>query len=295
MSINEEENLQDKVRKKIEEERKYADKISKSMRDSKQVELKERSLFIEEIEDAKKELEEGLLFIQKFEEEPELLFKYAYKYFKSTRGMIYTIMNHWKSEDSYIKGHDFQLYLSLIANNHFQSWLQSKGISNNFRIEVRTPNSFPSIFAVYCEDVELLQFNLLKKWYGIRKKPFTEIEILERHEKEMVRLDKEIKEQEEKLNLSILRRDNPLKYYKGIRNYISWIFINKKKFHTTFNKFVDKDKNYLEHLEEQRERAIQYLPENILKSNRQNELINMVDLFFIELGYELNTNQGSLY
>lgn len=286
--------LEEEVTKEMEEGEKQAKKMSQLIKISQKREVKPNSLFFSYIDDAQKELNDGLAFLKKAELDPKLLFTDSDIHLKS-RGMMMAIMNHWRNENEYVKGHDFQVYVADVANRYFQDWLRQKGINEPFRLEVRNPNQFPSIFAVYHEEVELLQCNLQKKWYGVRKRPFTEEEILYRHEKGLARIEKEMKETEEELKRNLLRRDEPLKYYKGLKNRIQYLFIDKKKLYESFDKFVKREESILAQQKKEKEFLTQSLPKMIEESKKKGIHVEQVEAFFVELGYELNKVEGSLY
>lgn len=287
--------IRGKVKKDIEQGLERANVISKQMRSQARREVKPKTDFLNVIDEARKELEEGVAFLEVAEESPKLILTDSDKYIKSTKGIVYAIMNHWRKPNEEIKGYEFQAYLAHVANRYLQEWLKIQSIKESFNIEERNPRQFPSTFAVYHEETELVQFNILEKEYGVRKRPETEDVVLEKHEERLVVLDKDIELQKEKVAKAIERRDYPLKHYKGLKNYISWVFLNKKKMYDSFNKLLKREESHLIYLKEEKERAIQYLPIILEENGKKRALIEKVEPFFEELGYTFITDDHRLY
>lgn len=288
-------NMKEIVKEELEQGYKQAEKMSKLMRERNQREVKPIGYFLDGIHQAQLELEEGVRFLEKAEVDPQLIFTDAQNVLKSTKGMVYTVMKNWKSEDLSTQSHDFQAYLAYLANQYFQEWLQSQNIKESFQIEVRKSNQFPSIFAIYHETMELIQFNLFEKWYGIRQKVETEEEVTEKHNKRLRELDEEIQKKEKSLQEAISRRDHPLKHYKGVKNYLSWVFINKKKLHQAFENLVQREEMSLNHFKKLREREVQTMPRLLEEANERRKYVGMIEPFFQHVAYSFNDKKHQLY
>lgn len=54
-----------------------------------------------------------------------------------------------------------------LANSHLKDWLKKNNHDDNLHLRLRNKHSFPSIFAIYHDKTELIQIDLVNKWYGI--------------------------------------------------------------------------------------------------------------------------------
>jgi len=228
MTTNDEELVQ-RVQKKLDENLERAKSMSSHLRNRGQVEVNSGDEFIHLFEEAKEELDKAIYFIHKLEKNPLLVFTESHIHLQSTKGASFLLLNRWNKKEHSIKGHNFQTYLAYYANLHLQEWLKEHQIEEPFHIAVRNPMQFPSIFALYHEDTELIQFDVINQWYGIRKRPLTEEELLKNHHNDINRIQKEIEEQEERIQKEIDRRDHPLKYYKGLKNILAYFMVGKRK------------------------------------------------------------------
>lgn len=287
--------LYERVQVKLEENLKRSKTMSSDIRKRNNKSVTSNEEFVRFFQQSQEELEKGIAFIQKIEEDPSLVFTDIQSFLSSRKGVTFALLNHWREHTHEIRGHDFQSFLAYIANRHFQHWLQEKGVQEPFEIGIRNPMQFPSIFAIYHEDVELIQLDILKSWYGIRNKPLTDQQLLIQHEKELQRIDGEIQTQLERIEKEKDRRDHPLKHYKGIKNFLAYLFINKKKLHESFNKLVEKEERLLEKFKEEKAYAELYYPYQQRDHQKRMKLIEMVEPFLKEYNYEFMTDKYKLY
>lgn len=285
--------MKEKVAKELKEGIERAEKVSKQIR--RPVKVKPKSDFISTMRDAEMELKEAVAFIERAEQFPKLFLEESHQYIGKTKDIVFSIMNHWKRGEKEIKGYDFQSYLADVSNRYFQEWLKANNITESFEIEVRNLQQFPSIFAVYQNGIELIQVNILDKWYGIRQKNSTEEELLEEHRRNLERADNDILSQMEKVSLAKMRREHPLQYYKGFKNFLSWLFLNKKKMYTSFDKLLKNEEARLQQYKESKELIIQCHPITLKNHLEKRGAIEKIEPFFKELNYNLNTSQSSLY
>lgn len=289
------EKVEKEVKKRVEESLAQAKKMTSLIRERQKGELKPKEEFFDAIFEAQKELDEALAFLKRAESTPAILFAEASRYLISTRGMVYTIMNHVRTEDGKIKGHDFQVYLADLANRYFQQWLRERDIPDDFAIQIRDANYFPSNFAIYHGDRELIQFNLIEKWYGVRKRPLSKETILLEDSKQAERLLAAIRKQEKSLVQAIHRRDYPRQYVKGVKHSIRYFFSNKKKLDKIFDDAVKKEEAILIQYKMEMEQAKILLPEIIENAQETATYLMQVEPFFQDIGYVLETEKNKLY
>lgn len=285
--------IKEKVAQELKDGMDKAVKVSQQIR--QRVNVKPKSDFINTMKDAENELKEAVAFIERAEQEPKLFLEESHEHIGKTKDIVFSIMNHWKRGEKQIKGYDFQAYLAAASNRYFQEWLKTNNITESFEIEVRNPQQFPSIFAVYQNGTELMQLNILEKWYGIRQRKSTEEEVVTEYHQELTRVDNDIVTQMEKLSLAKERRDHPLQYYKGFKNFFAWLFLNKKKLHESFEKLVKNEESKLQQYKESKERIVQYHPITLKNLAEKRVSIEKIEPFFKEMNYTLNEIQSRLY
>lgn len=110
-------------------------------------------------------LESQKRFIQDSVSCPSMLFERASEFIRSTREPLFQIFNIYEDNERKMNVHEFQNYLCSIVNEHFIRYF------NSYKVEVklRNPNTFPSIYAVYFNGFEIIQFDIFKRYYGVRE------------------------------------------------------------------------------------------------------------------------------
>jgi hypothetical protein len=126
-------------------------------------------LFIQAIEGAKEELSAQQTFLEEAIKDPHVLFSRGTDRL-GKKSLVSYIMNGFVFNDGKLLVHDFQVFLADLTDRFVQEWAKSNGITESIKVEVRMPNSYPSIFAIYHKEMELIQFNVLEKFYGVRNK-----------------------------------------------------------------------------------------------------------------------------
>lgn len=289
----EEVRIKEKVSIQIKEEKARTQELSKHLRKQAEV-VKPIGVFIKTIEEAESELKEALLFIERANQSPKLYLEESNQHIGRTKDMVLSVMNHWKRGEKEIKGYDFQAYLADACNQYFQEWMKEQSMEESLQIEVRNPRQFPSIFAIYHNQTELIQLNIFEKWYGIRENP-SEEKVIKKYKDDLKFAEENILSQIERTAIARERRDHPLQYYKGVKNFFAWLFHNKKKIYDSLDDRVKTEEARLLQDKVEKERIIQYHPELLRNCREKRALIAMVEPFFKELSYELNANRNSLY
>lgn len=256
------------------------------LRKQKQRELLPSEDFILKIEEEERNFIEGKELIKKCIEEPKLIFTEAREILGSPRHLVFESVGRMR--------HDFQYFLASIANNYFQEWLEEQNIEDKAEVEVRNPNSYPSIFVVYFNDEEVIQFDIFKKSYGMREKRFTEEELLQKHTKNKLRIQSEIEKEKVKLEEIIDMKANPKKYVKFWSDYYL-IWFRRKKLKKSFDRRIKFQKKDLKFYEDELSRAEETYFYQLEKNKRMEKAINKIEPFFEKLGYEKSTEQHLLY
>lgn len=243
----------------------------------------------------KDELNSVIEFLKESRIKPSLVWTDSHK-FMHKKGILYLLMNSYTFYDNKITGHDFQKYIATLANAHLKDWLKRNNHDDNLHLRLRNKHSFPSIFAIYHDKTELIQIDIVNKWYGIREKSFLNKDELEsKFKKYDVEYQEKIEKQEEKINHAVFTLNHPLKVFKGVKNYIAYILINKKKLNKILNSEIDKEKHQLENLIKNHEFALSRRNEIYIKHKLMNESSAVLEPFFNEMGFKENKNKLDLY
>lgn len=275
------------------------------------------SLFIEAIEGAKNELEEQQSFIEDGIKDPEILFRDSYQKL-GKRALTLHIMNGFLFDESKLQVHDFQVFLAEQINLFVQAWAKSKGIVESVSIEVRKPNTYPSIFAVYHEDIELIQFSVLEKFYGIRSKAKDPNTIIIEYRERENQVERNIKPLLDRVREYQDLIDAPHKYIwkhyrrqwktslknKRIKNMFRLPFLEIGDHFTALfrienivEKFQLKIDSTMQSIERERENLNRYpnIQHYIIENQLQQELTEKLIPLFEQYEYRLETEQYKLY
>jgi hypothetical protein len=271
-----------------------AEKMSKLIRERNQREVYADDYYIEAIRHSQKELEESLLFLQRALAEPKRLFTEAKEGLHSTRSMIFKAIDYRARDQKMGNQHDFQALLADKMNQVIQEWVQDRGIEGKVRIEVRTPLSFPSIFCVYYDDMEIIQFNIFEQWYGVRQKPYTEQEMIQQNEITIENHEKQIQEFKTKLDNYKKYGENPWKYVKTPMDVVIILFKNQK-LTEGLEKRISNTQKRLKEEEETLQGVKEGFPYYLNKARQERKGIDEIIPFFEELSYRLETQENKLY
>lgn len=189
------------------------------------------SLFIKAIEEAKDELCKQEEFLRMGINNPSLIFDQANKLL-GKRGLAFDVMNRNLADGGKVQVHDFQTSLADLTNQFVQYWAKEHGIEEDITVEVRTPNTFPSLFAIYFGECEVMQFSITEKIYGNHRQAKTEETIRE----EYAQLEKNKEDERKSLESKITEYEEMLKDTHGyVRNFYrerkkGLKFFNKRRF-----------------------------------------------------------------
>ncbi|OZB98136.1 hypothetical protein [Paenibacillus sp. XY044] len=265
--------------------------------------MKDIREFNHRIELAVNRLNKQREFLKRATDKPEILFDKASTMF-TRKDDIFSIMNVYEDGQRKMNVHDLQAFLCSIINNFFRSELKDERIT----IKVRDRLRYPSIFAVYYDDNEFLQFDIFERYYGKRMMKTVE-EIEEHYKRQADQKHKELEIVKEKISDMLAAKDNPIKYIinyhknRKTKIYKKWFYGSKElvlyvfqwgKMSKLVGKALDK---YAQQLEEIEARYKKY--DNLefdLKNLRiKEDLISKVEPIFIKYNYRLETENHKLY
>lgn len=273
------------------------------------------SLFIKAIEEAKNELTRQEKLLQMGVNDPSLIFDQAQKVI-GKRGLSFDVMNRDMLDGGKLKVHDFQTFLADLTNQFVQSWAKEHGIQEEITVEVRTPNTFPSLFAIYFGEVEIMQFSITEKIYGNHRKAKTDENIREEYarfekdkEDERNRIESKLTEYETMIEDThgyvrgfYREKAKGLKFFskKRIRmlkneigEHVSFFF-KKEKLESAVQEKIENLRKQLERLDERYEIGMT-LEESLCMEQLMSDLYVKFTPMFEEFGYEHVNEQHRLY
>ncbi|WP_139210538.1 hypothetical protein [Paenibacillus sophorae] len=252
--------------------------------------------FKSSIDEAIEELTSQRRFIEAATKTPVLLFTTADKELKGSKSLIFTSVKR--------ELHKFQEYLAELMNTYFQ-----KQCTYDLTVKVRQPMSFPSIFAIYCGDIEIAQFNIYKQWYGIRDKPKLEDEINAENKRQREDKEKELKLVEEKIDKWEAVLKHPYKYvydFYFVNRKLKWkslfffvqdlsrLSFSKGLFEKIDNR-ISKERDKLVEIEKRYARH-SFDPKEFIRLNKERETLIKYCVDFFELHkYKLQEERHKLY
>jgi hypothetical protein len=254
--------------------------------------------FISLIKQAAFELQEVEQFLQKATENPMLLFQEAHIYLKSHRNMVVSAMNTSYDNPEKIKPQDFQVYLSSLLDKAIKEWAKKRGLSYDVSVQVRNPNCFPSLFAVYVDGYETIQFHLFERWYGIRENVLSEQEVKDRYKKFADSIQKQLEQIEKEMQKWQKIQKNPFSTIKRPLDIFTVPYLLLFKWKTikeNLQKKIQKLYNEKSWLMEELEKEKERIDEQIHYYQMKKKHIDAVLPFFKELNYTLQTEKHKLY
>lgn len=246
------------------------------------------------IEESTLALQKAESFLKRTNADPLLLFKEAHVYLTSEYNVLTAIMDTSYQKNKKVTPHSFQVYLGSLLGKALQTWASEQGISQKVQVLVRTPNTFPSIFAVYVNDIEVIQFNIFKKWYGMREKFLSEDEIKERAERSKQRYQEGIQDVEKKIEKWTKAKESPASLVKNLKGVYILLFKRKNamaNIDTLLKSFEKQKKELIKLIEEEDGR----IPEQIKYQQLKEASVQLIVPFFKELNYSLEDQPYNLY
>lgn len=246
------------------------------------------------IEESAMELQKAQNFLLRTTVQPMLLFQEAHIYLKSNRNIVTAVMNTSYLKNDKVNGHAFQVFLASILDRGLQAWVEKNQIPHEVRILVRNPNSFPSIFAVYVNEQEIIQFNIFERWYGLRDVIFTEDEIRERAEKHKITNEEALKELDIELTKWTDIQQKPSSLIRTPWDIFVLLF-KRNKLNASLEKKVTFIKRQKEDLMKDIKFEEESIPGQIEHSQTKQVYRESLLPFFEELSYGLEEDRHNLY
>lgn len=273
------------------------------------MELISPSLFIQVIDKTIDRFQKQKDFLVQACSQPELLFRDAHQVIGSKRDHIYQIMNQWNEGKRVLQVHDFQMFLAELLNRFVQQWTKEHGIHQEVVVKVRKPNMFPSIFAVYHGDIELIQFDILQKYYGIRDAVKSEEEINGERNKFENEQNEQIERYKNEIAEYIKMKGSPFVYvwnyhrnhkspnwFRGLINEVGeyfFLLFKKRKMLMLIDEAIKSCQNAIS-LHEENIKRVDW-NEKIRISKVRAELIEKLKPLFEQYGYRLETDRHKLF
>ena len=246
------------------------------------------------IEDATLELQKSQHFLQRVESNPLLLFKEGSIYLKSTRNIVTSVMATSYLKNKTITPHAFQVYLATVLDRAFKEWAKEQDWKHEVAVLVRQPNSFPSIFAVYVDEREVLQFNIFERWYGIREKIYTEEELTEQYLKSEERTLSDIEKREKKLAYWKQVKEKPWSFIKSVKD-IHILLFKRRIMEENIEKKIASIETHIANMKQDLTIQKENIPELLEQQEKRVKISERMRVFFVELEYSLNEERHQLY
>lgn len=246
------------------------------------------------IEEAVIELQKSQHFLQRVESEPLLLFKEGSIYLKSSRNIVTSILGTSYSKTEPVTTFAFQVYMATILDRAFKAWSKEQDWEHDVSVLVRQPLSFPSIFALYVDEREVIQFNIFERWYGIRGKTYTEEEFIEHYRKSEENTLTDIEKTKKEIDYWKQVKGNPWTFIKNFKDVRMLLFERN-----TINENIEKKITAFEadisamrrNLRSQQEG----IPQLLEQQEARLEITEKMSVFFKELEYSLMEERSKLY
>lgn len=281
------ENKEDVVKERVQKRKERHEKLNKKLRETKH-EIKSTETYIGRLDYVQKEIEEYKSLTKGLDEDILDVFHDVGRVMKNNR----VLLNGAMGDDL---NRSYQLFLADKADTYLKEWLIRKGEEPVYRIKVRAIETFPSIYAIYKGEQELIQFSLTNKWYGIREKGKTEEDIKRIHDIDIVRLNNEKKDREEELRKWQDIKEEPHTYYKGIMNKLTLWTKSKEEIEGYLDKQIRNCESWVLEAMENMEWKKQNYEIKLKEEKNKIEAEKILVPFFNEQGYQNNTTEYSLY
>lgn len=256
--------------------------------------VQETSLFVQQLEELKEEINDYIDFLNIVEENPECFFIHAKDKIIDHRSFLFNILEYKSRKTKVGSIYDFQLYLAEKMNEVFQTWKEQNGINVNLVIKARNPRTFPTIYAVYEGDEERIQFNPFQKYYGSRFQMLSEGELIRLSQNKEIDLKKEKKRELDRLNNLRAYQKNPYAHISSLKD-AKYVFFHKKQTMKYLDESIEQKESDINYIEKQIEENREELVASIKKHDEHKRIFKLIEPFFLKYDYTLETNRYKLY
>ncbi|WCK57175.1 hypothetical protein PP175_28725 (plasmid) [Aneurinibacillus sp. Ricciae_BoGa-3] len=250
-------------------------------------------LFTNHVKETMHELNQIGDFLERASMEPMLLFTESYRVLKTANNLL---VNSFQTEDRKdgLTPHAFLIFLGSLLDKAFTEWATTQQLSFQPSVKVRQPNTFPSIFAIYVEDTELMQFNIFEQWYGIQQNILTPEEIKSNLKRKEASINNMIEDLDKKIEKCQSFQKSPLSKVRSLKDTHYYLFKRKallEKVAKKIDRFEDLKIALVKELQEERNKIQEHLEFHADKQEKLNGILP----FFKELGYALQDEKYKLY
>ena len=242
-------------------------------------------------------------FIERSVINPELLFDKASTTL-NRKNTVFKIMSVYEDGQRKMDVHEFQTFLCSIIRDFFKSVLNDERVS----IRVRDRMRYPSIFAVYYNDNEIIQFDIFERYYGKRNmKTKEEIELYyKKQENEKL---EELEFVNKKISNMQAAKANTLKWivdfhknkdkgilnklYYGVKEVITY-FPQRDKIRKLIDDALAKYDTQLEEIKNRYEKYSN-MEADLTNLKLKEDIVSLVEPIFIKYNYRLETENHKLY
>lgn len=271
-----------------------AEEVNRVNRENARNKKVDSTIFMDSVKKETKKLMEAQSFFEKALEKPELLFTEAKTAWGSTTHIFFKAIDKARKENNTGTVHDFQELLANTLDRHFAAWKKERGIEIDSNVEVRNPSSYPSIFAIYVDGMEILQFNIFKQWYGVRQQPQEVEETKKQHEQKVKQSRDLIEEWEAEISYLEDLKKNPRKYVKSLKDAFL-MFTKLKRIRANADVKISKTRSSIERELKRIEDYEKELPYYLKKNEERRQAIEWTVPFLKEKKYEEKTEKNMLY
>lgn len=268
--------------------------------------MEQAEKFIDRINLEVNKLNKQKEFIIQCIENPKISFDRIGEYMNK-RDTVFQIMNGHEDKENKLSAHQFQKFLCDIVNTYFEQVFKDPKLT----VKVRNGNSFPSIFAVYYDNVEVIQFDVFQKYYG-KKDEIDEQVLIENHNKQL----NDIKEKNVKCLAKLQEYKFALEhtyrwisdYYKNNKKEIKifkrlyykakdliFFTFKKKTLLSSLEKKIKQKNNEINQLESEWFRHEEAHKKNLSDNAIRKEITELVEPLFVKHLYRLETEKHKLY
>lgn len=268
--------------------------ISKKIREHQAKPIYPTSFYLDALHEVTEELNKSISFLKEADENPVLFFTQAKEVWGSHRNILYRCLDYQGRQNKKRTVHEFQAYVGSRLDEVFQLWKKENGVENDATIEVRNGNTFPSIYGIYLNGQEMMQFNIFEKTYGMRFKVKPEEKILQAGQREEVRLKADEKKEKARLEDLLKFREKPFRKLLSFRVFFHLIF---KKSETTrrLNELIRQHEENLQSIQERIQYNRERLPFILQYNQIRKDTFSCIEPFFVQFHYQLEENQAKLY
>ncbi|MEK3956105.1 MULTISPECIES: hypothetical protein [unclassified Psychrobacillus] len=242
------------------------------------------------------ELEAVRVLFEQFPDDGVYLFRKYGEVISHRKHPFLNIMNSATNEEEGLSPHEFQDLLSSLLHEELlrQPFMRHWKDIYTIQIKPRNRSSYPSLFAIYINEEEMVQFRPMDKMFGIRDKIVLWNELLIQVEKESLHYQEKNILAEDKVVKFQRLIDRPAGEIKSLKDI--WTILTKReKIRHFAQKSVNRELTFLEEDKEYYEKKVDFMVKRYAERIELLEIVGELASFFEQLDYRLETSRSSLY